>query len=357
MGVRVIDVSRWQNQIDWRAVKADGVQGAWIKVGGTEGGKHYTDPRAGENLAGAEAAGLPYGTYYFCTPRVGDARQQAQHAVLCGHGRGQLLPAADLEVNPNGLSQAQYDQWASEFCAEVHRQIERESVIYTYSGARLVGYTGSAPGHCRLWIANYGKADTPGTLPPNFNPGIPPAWDRWDAWQFNSTTRVPGIPGNTVDQNVVTDDFWNEMTNEPSIEEDDVPVEMHFLTTRPGSAWFEAQGGEPGTQGMFTALNTDQFVRHLAPAELDGFLLFRAWLDAIEAQGGKVATKLVFDGEVDDWLFTARTLLPRVWPTPTPAVVSLTPQQIAEMAAKIAAATSETDAESLADELAERLAD
>lgn len=212
MGVRAIDVSRWQGNIDWGRVRDDGVRGAWIKVGGADGSL-YRDARAGDNLAGAPAAGIVYGTYYFCVPDS-DPRRQAHHAVTLGHGRGQLPPAADVESNPNGLSQRAIDEWCTAFCAEIHHLTGRESIIYTYSGARLVGYTDAAPGHCRLWIANYGSRDTPGTIPPAFSPHIPPAWARrgWDVWQFNSTTRVPGITGNTVDQNVVTDAAWAEMT-------------------------------------------------------------------------------------------------------------------------------------------------
>lgn len=212
MTVRVIDVSRHQGPIDWAAVKASGVRGAWIKVGGADGG-YYRDSRAGENLAGAEAAGLPYGTYYFCVPDS-DPRAQARHAVSCGHGRGVMWPSPDIEVNPNGLSPAAMDRWAVEFCDETMRLTGgRESVIYC--GMGTVGHTADAPRYCPLWIANYGT-NRPGTEPPAFNPRVPPAWSRWDAWQFNSTTRVPGIAGNTVDQNVVTDDLWARMTGAPT---------------------------------------------------------------------------------------------------------------------------------------------
>lgn len=212
MGVRAIDVSRHQYAINWHAVRDDGVRGAWIKVGGADGG-YYRDSKAVANLNGAADAGLPFGTYYFCSPAPGDAVVQARHAVECGHGRGALWPAADVESNPAGLSREQMDRWVTDFCHEVARLTDRESLIYTYSGAGLVGYTPSAPRHCRLWIANYG-GNTPSPHPPTWGTRhLPPAWAEWAVWQFNSTTSVPGIPDNTVDQNVVTDAFWHEMTS------------------------------------------------------------------------------------------------------------------------------------------------
>lgn len=66
--VHGIDISRWQGDVDWHAVRKDGISFAWIKA--TEGGDH-TDPRFLENWHGAKAAGLPRGAYhfyYFCRP-------------------------------------------------------------------------------------------------------------------------------------------------------------------------------------------------------------------------------------------------------------------------------------------------
>ena len=47
-----IDVSRWQGVIDWQKVKEAGVEGAWIKVGGSDQGM-YADSRGAINMAEA----------------------------------------------------------------------------------------------------------------------------------------------------------------------------------------------------------------------------------------------------------------------------------------------------------------
>lgn len=221
MGVRAIDVSRHQGPINWAAVAGDGVRGAWAKVGGADDGL-YRDARAGENLAGVEAAGLELGTYYFAVPKIGDGPRQAQHAVTCGYGRGRLLPAADIETNPNRLTGLQLDQFAAAFCAEAWRLVARESIVYTNINIGI-GSSYATP-RCPLWIANYG-ANRPGTTPPHLTgstsdglggPRVPPMWPAWDIWQFNDQTRVPGITKNTCDQNVVTDDLWARMTGAPT---------------------------------------------------------------------------------------------------------------------------------------------
>ncbi len=79
-----IDVSHYQKQIDWNAVKADGVKFAIIKAGGSNDG-FYTDSAFDRNYAGAKAAGIPVGAYYYvgrkCTSRedgIADAKRFAK---------------------------------------------------------------------------------------------------------------------------------------------------------------------------------------------------------------------------------------------------------------------------------------
>lgn len=37
---KIIDVSHWQNTINWEAVKGAGIEGAIIKAGGSDAGVH-----------------------------------------------------------------------------------------------------------------------------------------------------------------------------------------------------------------------------------------------------------------------------------------------------------------------------
>ena len=62
-----IDVSKWQKDIDWNAVKASGVQFVVVKVAGrdTSTGELYEDPNFRANITGASTAGLKVGVYFF----------------------------------------------------------------------------------------------------------------------------------------------------------------------------------------------------------------------------------------------------------------------------------------------------
>ena len=283
--VWTIDVSRWQGWIDWPSVVNAGVQGAWIKCGGADGGL-YGDSRWSENERNAIAAGMLYGAYYFASPAVGDAPRQAQHAVDLGLGRGEMGSVLDIEHNAHGLSPAQLDEFGEQFCAEVVRLGARAPAI-VYSGAYFgVGFDPGHPiGHRPFWVANYGS-NTPSTTPPDFNPPVPAAWadTGWSAWQFNSTTRIPGITENTVDQNTVREAFWSELLGgEPPPEEDDV-ANRGMVRTKPGSQWAAARLGTPiSTEAYWLTLEGAGTARYLWSWDLVSQEAFWQGIDPTQA--------------------------------------------------------------------------
>jgi len=62
-----IDVSKWNKNIDWEKVKADGVEFAIIRCGyrGSSTGALVEDPYFKKNIEGATAAGVKVGIYFF----------------------------------------------------------------------------------------------------------------------------------------------------------------------------------------------------------------------------------------------------------------------------------------------------
>ena len=59
----VIDVSGWQGDIDWAKAKADGVEGAIIRLGYGEG--NNADKKAQRNISECKRLGIPFGVYWY----------------------------------------------------------------------------------------------------------------------------------------------------------------------------------------------------------------------------------------------------------------------------------------------------
>lgn len=76
-----IDVSKWQEEIEWQKVKESGVEFAIIRVGyQTEyDGEYVVDPYFVQNIKGAKDAGLPVGIYFYSYAKnVEQATEQAE---------------------------------------------------------------------------------------------------------------------------------------------------------------------------------------------------------------------------------------------------------------------------------------
>ena len=84
-----IDVSRWQNEIDFSRVAAAGCEFAYIRLGGYDDGELYTDKYFYQNFQNAKNAGLKVGIYWHAeesTPEEVRASVNYLMAVLGGQG-------------------------------------------------------------------------------------------------------------------------------------------------------------------------------------------------------------------------------------------------------------------------------
>lgn len=179
--IRGIDVSRWQGNIDWNAVKSSGIDFALIKA--TEG-VDYVDPNFNTYANGAIAAGLPIGVYHFL--RAGSAADQAQDCLAAIKPYHISWPVAVDVENPanstelSDLGRDKITDMVITFCEAV-RAAGYHPIIYTNLNwlrnyldmTRLSTYD--------LWYARY--TSTPGQ-------------DGVGIWQYSSTQSVPGISGN-----------------------------------------------------------------------------------------------------------------------------------------------------------------
>lgn len=197
---RYIDVSRYQGAIDWAQVAAAGYKGAMLKTVSTNrklskrADGLYIDPTFERNYAGARAAGLDVGVYYY-TYATNKDMVNAELALLrqAVYGKELTLPVAvDVEDNRLGNLDKQSLTDLTAYALHEVEQLGFYAQLYTYTSfakAHLfVG--GAALRPYDVWLADY-TGKTPNVT---FN---------YNAHQHTSKGAVLGISGN-VDLNVTT---------------------------------------------------------------------------------------------------------------------------------------------------------
>ena len=186
-----IDVSHYQNAINWSLVPGAGKQ--FVVMQATVG-ETYVDPTYATNHAGARAVGLPVAAYHFAWPLTlpNDAVIQAdwfaQNAALLP---GDLVPALDLEQT-GGLSPTDLQAWVGAWLGEVYARLGVRPMIYTSPNfwANAMGDTSmfADQGYAVLWVAHWSTS----------SPRIPGnSWGGhgWTFWQYSNCGSVAGITG------------------------------------------------------------------------------------------------------------------------------------------------------------------
>lgn len=132
--VHGIDAARFQGQMNWRQIKRQGIEFAWLKA--TEGGD-LLDPEFKGNWRAAKRAGIPVGAYhfyYFCT----DPDTQAKNFIKnVPRLRGGMPPVLDLEWNPFSPTcvlrppAKEVRRVANRFINIIERHYQTRVVVYT----------------------------------------------------------------------------------------------------------------------------------------------------------------------------------------------------------------------------------
>ena len=195
----VIDVSGWQGDIDWAKAKADGVEGAIIRLGYGEG--NNADKKAQRNISECKRLGIPFGIYWYSyadTP-----------ALAKEEGTDVVAKLKQFGVNPSDLAYPVYydlEKWTWEgHQPPTDPNVYNNIVNNWYSALQSAGYknlgvysyTSYLQGPLKhvdiyaktTWVAQYGARMGFDSFPTNSR-----------GWQYTSSGKVGGIRGN-VDMN------------------------------------------------------------------------------------------------------------------------------------------------------------
>ncbi len=195
--IKGIDVSKYQGNIDWAKVKADGIQFSFVRVGH---GQRTMDPYFKQNMAGANKNGIPAGVYFYSTAQSEEqALGDAQFVIDSLKGYTVSYPIAiDLEdESQKALGKEKITAIAKVFCDEVRAAGYTPMVYCNEVWAQSYIDFSKLPGVGR-WIARYNRIH---------NTNIPR-----DIWQSGSTCHINGITQNVVDINFGTTDYTKIVT-------------------------------------------------------------------------------------------------------------------------------------------------
>lgn len=209
---RGMDVSQWQEKINWAQVKKSGIDFAFVRIAY---GSAYLDKTYDYNMEQAELAGVPVGTYIYSTATTtAGALKEAQLAIRKMQGYKVSYPVVfDLEYEKaQSLSPKRISQMALTFCNEV-RKAGYYPMIYcnTYWYNNFIDW--SLLSGIDVWIARYG--DT--IQAPDASLYSYTIWQSTDGNRqsgLNTTSGlISGIPaGNDVDLNFGYVDYTKKIT-------------------------------------------------------------------------------------------------------------------------------------------------
>ena len=192
-GTMGIDVSKWNGNIDWKAVKNSGVSYVIIRCGyrGSSQGMLVEDPKFNTNIKGASDAGLKVGVYFF-TQAVDEVEAVEEASYVLDKVKNYKISyPIYLDVEASGGRGDKIDKTTrtavcKAFCETIRRSGYTSGIYANKTWLNEKIDTGSLSAY-KIWLAQYAATPT--------------YKGRYDMWQYKSTGKVSGISGN-VDMNI-----------------------------------------------------------------------------------------------------------------------------------------------------------
>jgi lysozyme len=199
--VHGVDVSHWQSKIDWKTLRTQGANFAFIKA--TEGGKHV-DRLFKHNWDEAKKAGIPRGAYHFmywCRNAEEQANWFIRHVPK---EKGALPPVLDVEWHgnrktcPGKISKKRVLAKMEVWSRMIERHYGQKPIIYTAPDFYDDNLKGQFKDHS-FWLRSV--AEHPKMRYPNQD---------FAFWQYSGTGLSKGV-ATKIDLNVFngTQESWH----------------------------------------------------------------------------------------------------------------------------------------------------
>lgn len=221
-----IDVSEHNGEIDWKKVKAAGVQFAIIRAGYGRYDKQK-DVRFEENYAGAKAAGLHVGAYHYSYAKTAEqAKAEAQTMLAWLKGKSFDYPIVyDIEdASQASLGKSVISDMIRAFCSTIEAA-GYYAMVYANKNWQETRIDDDCKARYDVWLAQW-------TSKPTYagNYGI---------WQYTSDGAVDGIAG-MVDMNIAYKDYPALIagTSVPTDAEPNENIDVEYQTYT-GKSWLE----------------------------------------------------------------------------------------------------------------------
>ena len=219
MANQVVDVSTFQQTIDWSQVKQDGIVGAMIRAGYGFG---TVDNQYRVNVTGCENNGIPYGMYHYSyATNIEDAKKEAEFFINNAKGTSPSYPLAmDVEeASQAAMGKQALTAMILAFCDMV-KAAGYQPMLYTNLN----------------WATNYIDMS-------QIDKG------NYFLWQYTSSGRVAGIPAN-VDLNYLGSDAGEITPSQPPV------TDNNTYTVKAGDTLWDIAQSQLGNGSRYKEIMT-----------------------------------------------------------------------------------------------------
>lgn len=205
-----IDVSNWQQEIDYSKVKSSGIDIVYIKA---SQGQRSKDPSLEKHYQSAKVSGLKVGFYHYVNATtVSAAEKEAEFFCSVISGK---MPDCKLVMDYEefgGVGKSEINKIAEAFLNKVKQLTGKEVIVYSNLYNSKNTFSSELASKYQLWLAYYASETALQNATSN--------WNNWIGWQYTDEGLVNGVSGYVDRDKFSNEIFLDDSTSLPNVETD-----------------------------------------------------------------------------------------------------------------------------------------